>query len=140
MVSNPGAPMGAHDLRALNGPVALKVRVDATGRLQAISRAGWKALVRVAEIQDVWRIDDEWWRERPVSRLYYRVRLDGDLDLTLYHDLVDGLWYEQRYGAWRTPVRRFKARKTVAQRPIARRGATATSLAHEDPPRIPTRP
>lgn len=140
MVANPGTTLGAHDLRALNVPAELAVVVNATGRPEAIRRAGWKAPVRVAEIQDVWRIDDEWWRERPISRLYYRVRLERDLDITLYHDLADGLWYEQRYGKWRIPVRHFRARKTAPQRPPERRGLSGATLVHEGPPRIPIRP
>jgi len=140
MVANPRTTLGAHDLRALNAPVALEVVASATGRLEAVCRDGWRAFVRVVEVQDVWRIDDEWWRERPISRLYYRVRLEGDIDLTLYHDLVNGRWYGQRYGEWKIPVRRFRTRRPTAQQPLTRRSASGRSLAPEDPPRIPTRP
>jgi hypothetical protein len=51
----------------------------------------------VACVQDRWRIDDEWWRETPVSRLYCQVRLEEGRVLTLYHDLIGDSWWEQQY-------------------------------------------
>jgi hypothetical protein len=51
----------------------------------------------VTAVQDRWRIDDEWWRETPVSRMYYELRLDGDRVVTVYRDLVGGAWWLQRY-------------------------------------------
>jgi hypothetical protein len=62
----------------------------------AVQRRG--RLYSVAQIQDCWRIDDEWWRERPVVRLYYTLRLEGDVLVTLYHDLITDTWHEQRDG------------------------------------------
>jgi hypothetical protein len=49
---------------------------------------------KVAAIRETWRIDDEWWR-RPISRLYYEVVLENGRILTLYHDLLEGGWWEQ---------------------------------------------
>ncbi|HET6616024.1 MAG TPA: hypothetical protein VFH62_09060 [Dehalococcoidia bacterium] len=51
----------------------------------------------VASIQDRWRIDDEWWREMPVSRVYYQLQLESGRVTTVYRDLVGGGWWEQRY-------------------------------------------
>jgi hypothetical protein len=51
----------------------------------------------VASVQDHWRIDDEWWRETPVSRAYYQLQLDSGRVVTVYRDLVGGGWWEQRY-------------------------------------------
>jgi hypothetical protein len=48
-------------------------------------------------IEDRWRIDDEWWRAEPVSRLYYNVLLVSGQRLVLYKDLITGDWYEQEY-------------------------------------------
>jgi len=50
---------------------------------------------RIAAIEDKWRIDDEWWRKEPVSRLYYAVMLAAGQRLVLYKDLVSGEWYKQ---------------------------------------------
>ena len=54
------------------------------------------AAVNVFARGDVWRIDDEWWRER-ISRRYFRVTLAGGVIRVLYQDLVTGAWYEQQY-------------------------------------------
>jgi hypothetical protein len=51
----------------------------------------------VTAVQDRWRIDDEWWRETPVARLYYELRLEGDRVITVYRDLAGGGWWMQRY-------------------------------------------
>ena len=61
-----------------------------------VRRRDWPTPRTVSRVQDIWRIDDEWWRERPISRLYYLLLLDPDTLLTIFHDLVTDTWYEQR--------------------------------------------
>ena len=95
MVAHPRAPLGARSLRALNAPVPLTVQTDAHGNPRTVRRARWPAPRPVQAIQDCWRIDDEWWRERPIVRLYYAI-LVGDTLLTIYHDLIADAWLEQR--------------------------------------------
>jgi hypothetical protein len=51
----------------------------------------------VASIQDRWRIDDEWWRDSAISRLYFAVQLHGGRMVTVYEDLLRGGWWLQRY-------------------------------------------
>ena len=51
----------------------------------------------VVSVQDRWRIDDEWWREVAVSRMYYALQLEGGRVATVYRDLVGGGWWLQRY-------------------------------------------
>jgi hypothetical protein len=110
MVTGSRATLGAHELRALKLPAPVVIRADASGQPRSVRRDDWPAAREVVRVEDRWRIDDEWWRERAVARLYYRVRLvDGSI-LTLYHDLVDGGWHEQSYGRWQAQVRRFKPR------------------------------
>jgi hypothetical protein len=53
--------------------------------------------LRVLDVQDAWRIDDEWWRERPVSRMYWQVALEDGQVLTLYDDLLVRMWFRQGY-------------------------------------------
>ena len=51
---------------------------------------------KIAAIRNVWRIDDEWWREQ-ISRLYFQVELlDGSV-IDIFEDLTSGKWYQQRY-------------------------------------------
>lgn len=96
MVSYPRAPLGARALRPLSTPTSIWVRADAAGCPLTVRKGCWPKPRMVARVQDRWRIDDEWWRARPVSRLYYVVVLDDDILLTLYHDLVVDAWFEQR--------------------------------------------
>jgi len=51
----------------------------------------------IATVEDKWRIDDEWWRREPVSRLYYEVLLSSGQRLQLYKDLIKDRWYRQIY-------------------------------------------
>jgi hypothetical protein len=56
------------------------------------------AMRAVVAVQDRWRIDDEWWRDAPVSRAYCRLQLDNGRIVTVYRDLAGGGgWWEQRY-------------------------------------------
>ncbi len=96
MVSYPRAPLGSRALRPLNTPIALWVRADAAGHPLAVRKDRWPRPRAVARVQDRWRIDDEWWRDRPISRLYCIVVLEGNVLLTIYHDLVADAWFEQR--------------------------------------------
>jgi len=82
-------------VRPLQQPRAIWVQVDADGRPLALRRAGWPRPRTVTRVQDRWRIDDEWWRDQPVERLYHLVLLvDGTL-WTIYHDLLTDAWFEQ---------------------------------------------
>jgi hypothetical protein len=83
-------------LRALKAPAAADVEADADGAPLAVRRPDWPGPRRVRRVHDRWRVVDEWWRERSVERLYHLVELDGGLRLTLYHDLADDAWFEQR--------------------------------------------
>jgi hypothetical protein len=52
----------------------------------------------VSLIRRPWRIDQHWWRDVAVSRLYYRVASDDSPPLTIYRDLISGDWFRQEYG------------------------------------------
>ena len=93
MVADPGATAGADRLRPLNLPRPITIRARAD-RPMILTIGGHQR--RVEEVQDSWRIDDEWWRE-PIHRRYYRVVLDDGSLRTVYHDLVADSWYEQAY-------------------------------------------
>ena len=96
MVPNPRASLGARPLRVLNAPLPIEVRTDPDGHPLAVRRHAWRTPRPVARNQDRWRIDDEWWRERPISRLYHTLLLaDGTL-LIAYHDFTTATWFEQQ--------------------------------------------
>ena len=81
------------NLRPLNIPVAIRVEEDIHHRPRVLEQKGRKIIV--ASIDDLWQIHEEWWRERPIARMYYQLTAqDGDC-ITIFRDLVDGLWYRQ---------------------------------------------
>ncbi|UCG54177.1 MAG: hypothetical protein JSV32_06160 [Dehalococcoidia bacterium] len=51
----------------------------------------------VTAVEERWRIDDEWWRSKPVSRIYYNIHLDSGRQMVLYKDLATCSWYRQLY-------------------------------------------
>ena len=94
MVSDTGKTLRADAGRPVNAPEPVKVEEDAAGLPVAIRMKRRQA---VAAIEDRWRLDDEWWRREPVSRLYFNVRLASGHRIVLYKDLVGGEWYKQGY-------------------------------------------
>ena len=90
-------------LRPFGLPQPVQVRTDDLGlpvEVTGSARRGVRRPLTVERVEEVWRIAEEWWREEPICRTYYRVIVDGGRPLTLLHDdLVrphEG-WYEQRY-------------------------------------------
>lgn len=95
MVKDSGAALRTHRLRPLARPQPLRVTTDSGGHPTAVMIEG--AMRPISSLQDRWRIDDEWWREPSVSRMYYELQLEGDRVVTVYQDLPGGTWWLQRY-------------------------------------------
>jgi hypothetical protein len=96
VVADTGKTLRADAYKPVNAPAALKVEANAAGLPVAV-RLKRSFLGRIATIEDRWRLDDEWWRAEPVSRLYYNVLLASGQRLVLYKDLISGDWYQQEY-------------------------------------------
>ena len=79
--------------RSLNPPEEVVVKEDSSGAPVRLGRGS----ATTVTIEDQWRIDDEWWRREPISRMYYLVRLNTGQRLTIYKDLIKGSWHKQRY-------------------------------------------
>jgi hypothetical protein len=94
VVEAAGEALRAGAYRPLNLPQPVEVTEDGSGQPIAIKGRRGQA---VAAVTDRWRLDDEWWRERPVARRYYAVRLASGQKLIIYKDLTDNRWYEQDY-------------------------------------------
>jgi hypothetical protein len=77
-------------LKPLHSPSRIRVRTDEAGLPLKVQRRNG----RVAAIREIWRIDDEWWRQ-PISRLYHEIILESGRLLTVYLDLIEGEWWEQ---------------------------------------------
>ena len=94
MVTHPGTPLRSDSYRPVNLPEPVRVEENAEG-LPVTVRIPKKQ--KVTDVEDHWRIDDEWWRRDPICRLYYAVRLNSGQRLVLYRDMVNGEWYKQGY-------------------------------------------
>ena len=94
MVPDTGKTLHADTLKPVNLPEPLAVEEDAAGCPVAV-RLGRRLLV--AAVDDVWRLDDEWWRPRKLSRLYYAVILASGRRLVVFKDLLENRWYHQSY-------------------------------------------
>jgi hypothetical protein len=94
MVENTGKTPGINSIRPVNLPEPVSVEESPAGVPLALKTTQRQAIIA---IEDRWRIDDEWWRSEPVSRLYYTVRLASGQRLVLSKNLIDGGWYRQSY-------------------------------------------
>lgn len=94
MVKDPGTAARADQLRPLNTPRPLTMLVDQGTPIALVTPQGQQ--IPVTQIQESWRIDDEWWRE-PLHRHYYRLLFQNGRLCTIYHDTVEDAWFEQRY-------------------------------------------
>jgi hypothetical protein len=94
VVENTGKTLRVDACKPVNTPQALTVEESAEGMPVAVRQ---KVRQAVISIEDRWRLDDEWWRAQPISRLYYNVLLASGRRLVLYKDLISEGWYEQEY-------------------------------------------
>ena len=100
MVEDPGAAARADPLRPLNPPRPLTVLTRRAGgtidpvRPAALIEGGRR--VAVSRVEEVWCVEDEWWR-RPISRRYYRLALADGRVRVVYHDRAEAAWFAQRY-------------------------------------------
>ena len=96
MVPASGGDLRPDSLRPLNLPRPVRVLAGPDGE------PGWveagRRMERVASLRDRWRVDDRWWTEQPVTRLYYELELEGGEIVTLFQDSTSGFWYAQRVG------------------------------------------
>ncbi len=81
-------------LRTINTPQRVEVEVDANGMPLIVKRESGNGK-RVEAVGEMWRIDDEWWRD-PIARRCYEVVLDGGGRVVLYEDLISGEWFVQK--------------------------------------------
>ena len=94
MVKDTRETTGPGDIRPLNQPTALPVKAGDDGLPVALKLRGrW---LNVESVADRWRMDDEWWREQPVSRMYYECVVDGGIRVTVFQNLIAERWYLQR--------------------------------------------
>lgn len=94
MVQNTGKTPCIDTIKPVNLPDPVRVEESPCGVPVALKTTRRQAIIA---IEDRWRIDDEWWRSEPVSRLYYAVMLTSGQRLALSKNLIDSCWYRQSY-------------------------------------------
>jgi hypothetical protein len=71
----------------------VRVETGEDGRPIAVYLSGQRYAVE--SVLETWRIDDEWWRDRAVSRLYFRVLLEDGPVVNVYLDAINNSWCRQ---------------------------------------------
>jgi hypothetical protein len=110
MVQNPGKTLCLNPVKPVNLPEPVSVVESASGGPAALRMAHSNPAAQafppvkktaqgqvITSIDDRWRIDDDWWRSEPISRLYYTIRLASGNRQVIYKDLTNGQWYKQTY-------------------------------------------
>ncbi len=95
MVAHPRAQGGPGRVRPLNRPRPLQVEAGEDGRPVAVYLSGRHHAVEA--VLESWRIDEEWLRQRTVSRLYFSLALADVRTVTVYRDLIGNRWQCQNY-------------------------------------------
>jgi hypothetical protein len=47
----------------------------------------------VEHLRESWLIEDRWWTDEPLRRRYWEVVTQSGRNITIFHNLIDGLWY-----------------------------------------------
>ena len=93
MVAHPRTAVRADRLRALNRPRPVEVEC-VSDQPVALTQNGRQT--PVAEVLDTWLIEEGWWWI-PLARRYFHLLLADGRPVTVFADLIDGGWYQQRY-------------------------------------------
>ena len=89
-------------VRRINEPVPARVWLDGADRPERVAwrtRPGDDAQLRPEPVEcvlDTWCVDDAWWSDRPVRRIYHEVQLTSGVRLVLSWDMVAQRWLAQR--------------------------------------------
>jgi hypothetical protein len=89
-------PAKPEQARPLHTPRRIDVETDVRAdEPLAVHLSGRRLAVEA--VLERWRVEDEWWRDRPVCRLYYRLLLEDGRTVDVYHALRTGHWFQQAY-------------------------------------------
>ncbi len=93
MVSYSGAETRTDNVRALNTPKRITVIAEHGMPATIITKY---TEVAVMQIQDVWIVQDEWWRKEIDRQYFALLMMDGEMR-TIFHDRMEDAWFEQAY-------------------------------------------
>ena len=94
MVPHTRKALRTDTLKAVNVPEEVAVEENGRGSPWALKGKRKQA---VLTIEDTWRLDDEWWRAVPLTRLYFAVIFFSRQGIIIFKDLQDNRWYRQAY-------------------------------------------
>ena len=95
MVTNPRAQARARAIKPLNAPVTVTVTSNERG--MPLSFSSGKKTYEVVATEDMWKINDEWWRgpDEEIERMYYSLLLESGHKTVVYLDMKSGDWFRQ---------------------------------------------
>jgi hypothetical protein len=76
--------------RRLSIPTRIAVRVDDDGQPLEVDGQ------QVDAVRESWLIEDRWWTEKPLRRLYWEVVTVSGRDEVVFCDLRSRRWWRQR--------------------------------------------
>jgi hypothetical protein len=91
MIQGANKALKSTTFKTLNAPIPISVRENQSGRPLSISNQS------ITSIEDTWRIDDEWWRQTRIERMYWSVMLESGQGMVIFKDGVGKKWYRQGY-------------------------------------------
>ncbi len=100
MVTNSGKTQSVgRSYQPLNMPVPVQVSATLDEQLTSIVETdkGRPIESQVEQIIDLWEIEDDWWRKKPIQRRYVRLLMDTGRVMTIFKDLSSGEWFRQEY-------------------------------------------
>jgi hypothetical protein len=84
------AASGGGSSRRLAEPRPAAVRAGDGGAPLALGERA------VESVREEWLVEDRWWTGRPLRRRYFELVLEDGRNAVVFHNLVDGGWFEQR--------------------------------------------
>lgn len=93
MVTHSGATSRIDNIRTLNTPKPITVIAEHGMPAKLITKTTEES---VMQIQDMWILQDEWWRQEIDRQYFALLMMDGEMR-TIFHDRMEDAWYEQAY-------------------------------------------